>query len=135
MQERTTLDEVKRAFEQWRAGKLYQRERAPTYLRDQVKAVAPYYSRRQITEALAINKEQIERYTLCNSPTKLGETLDDVPALNEFVEVPMTKLPETQSKSVPELMLMITRRDGSSWALSEATRDVISESLCLFLRG
>lgn len=134
MQERTTLDEVKRAFEQWRAGKLYQRERAPTYLRDQVKAIVPYYSRRQITEALAINQEQIERYTLCKHPAKLGETLDDVPALNEFVEVPMPELPTTQSKSVSSLMLTITRGDGASWALADATRDVISESLCLFLR-
>lgn len=134
MQERTTLNEVKQAFDQWRSGKLYQRERAPKYLRAQVKAIAPYYSRRQITEALAINKEQIERYILCNHSTNLSETLDEVSALNEFIEVPIPELPKTQTKPVPGLILTIARSDGSSWVLADVTRDVISESLCLFLR-
>ena len=134
MQERTTLDEVKQAFDQWRAGKRYQRERAPKDLRAQVRAIAPYYSRRQITDALAINKEQIDNYILCNQPTKSGEALDDVPS-REFIEVPIPELPKTQSKLVSGLLLTITRVDGSSWALTEATQDVISESLCLFLRG
>jgi len=132
MQKRTTLDEVKQAFDQWRAGKLYQRERAPNDLRAQVRAIAPYYSQRQITDALAINKEQIDRYILCNRPTKSEETLDDELS-REFIEVPIPELPKMQPKLV--LGLTITRGDGSSWSLTEATQDIISESLRLFLRG
>ncbi len=134
MQKRTTLDEVKQAFDQWRAGKLYQRERAPKDLRAQVRAIAPYYSQRQITDALAINKEQIDRYILCNQSTKSDDTLDDVPS-REFIEVPIPELSKTQLKLVSGLNLTITRGDGSSWALTEATQDIISDSLRLFLRG
>lgn len=134
MQERTTLDEVKQAFDQWRAGKLYQRKRAPKDLRAQVRAIAPYYSRRQIIDALAINNEQIDRYILCNQPTNSDEMLDDVSS-REFIEVPIPELTKVQPKLVPGLILTITRGDGSSWALTEATLDVISESLRLFLRG
>ena len=134
MQERTTLDEVKQAFDQWRAGKLHQRERAPRELRAQVKAIAPYYSRRQIINVLAINKDQMDRYVLRNKTTDSCAIRNDVP-LNEFIEVPMNQFLTTQPKSAPGLLLTITRSDGSSWALAEATQVVISESLRLFLRG
>lgn len=134
MQERTTLDEVKQAFEQWRAGKLHQRERAPKDLRAQVKAIAPYYSRRQIINALAINEDQMDRYVPRNKITDSCAMLNDLPS-NEFIEVPMAEFLTTQPKPSPGLILTITRSDGSSWALAEASLDVISESLRLFLRG
>lgn len=134
MKERVTLDEVKQAFEQWRAGKLHQRERAPNELRAQVKAIAPYYSRRQIINALAINKDQMERYVPRNKITESYPILNDVPS-NEFIEVPVARLLTAQRKPALGLSLTITRGDGSSWALAEATQDVISESLRLFLRG
>lgn len=134
MQERTTIDEVKQAFEQWRARKQHQRERAPKELRAQVKAIAPYYSRRQIINALAINEDQMDRYVPRNKTTESCAMLNDVPS-NEFIEVPMAEFLTTQPKSAPGLILTITRGDGSSWALAEATQDVISESLRLFLRG
>jgi hypothetical protein len=134
MKERTTLEEVKQAFDQWRLGKLYQGEHVPKDLRAQIRAIVPYYSQRQITEALGINKEQIDRYVLCNQPTKSGEALTNVVS-REFIEVPIPELPKMQPKSAPGLILTITRGDGSSWSLIEATQDVISESLRLFLRG
>ena len=134
MQKRTTLDEVKQAFEQWRAGKLHQRERAPEELRAQVQAIAPYYSRRQIISALSINEDQMGRYVSRNKTTDSCAMLNDVPS-NEFIEVQMTELLTTQPNPAPGLILTITRSDGSSWALAEATQDVISESLRLFLRG
>ena len=134
MQDRITLDEVKQAFEQWRAEKLHQSERAPKDLRDQVNAIAPYYSRRQIIHALAITEDQMDRYVPQNKITNSCAILNDV-ASNEFIEVPMAEFLTTQPKSVPGLVLSITRGDGSSWTLAEATQDVISESLHLFLRG
>ena len=134
MQERTTLEEVKQAFEQWRTGKLHQRERAPKDLRAQVKAIAPYYSRRQIINELAINEDQMDRYVPRNKTTDSCAILNDVPS-NEFIEVPTAEFLTTQPTSAAGLVLTITRGDGSSWALAEATQDVISESLRLFLRG
>ena len=134
MQERTTLDEVKQAFELWRAGKLHQRECAPKDLRAQVKAIAPYYSRHQIIKTLAINEDQMDRYVPRNKTSDSCEMSNEVPS-NEFIEIPMAEILTTQPKSVPSLVLTITRGDGSSWVLAEATQDVISESLRLFLQG
>lgn len=134
MQERKTLDEVKQAFDQWRAGKLHQRERAPDALRVQVQAIAPYYSRRQIIHGLAINEDQMDRYVPRNKTTDSCAMHNDMPS-NEFIEVPIAEFLTTQPKLAPGLILTITRGDGSSWALAQATQDVISESLRLFLRG
>lgn len=134
MEERTTLEEVKQAFKQWRAGKLHQREPAPKMLRAQVNAIAPYYSRRQIINALAINEDQMDRYVPRNKATDSSAIRNDVPS-NEFIEVPMAEFLTMPPKAVPGLVLTITRGDGSSWSLAEATQDVISESLRLFLKG
>jgi hypothetical protein len=134
MQDRITLDEVKQAFDQWRAGKRDQRERASSDLRAQVKAIAPYYSRRQIIKELAITTDQMNRYVEQNQSTESSAMLSDLSS-NKFIEFPMSELLKREPKSVPALGLTITRGDGSSWALSEATQDVISESLRLFLRS
>ena len=134
MQDKTTLDEVKHAFDQWRAGKRHQRENAPRDLRAQVKAIAPYYSRQQLIKTLAINSCQLDRYVQQNQSTESGAILNELSS-NEFIEFPMPELPKTHPKSVQSLVLTITRGDGSSWVLSEARQDIISESLRLFLRS
>jgi hypothetical protein len=135
MQERITLDEVKEAFDQWRAGKLHQRERTPRTLREQVKAIAPYYSRQHIIKTLAINLNQMNRYDPSNQRIAADARFNE--ASNEFIEVPIPALPkiEQPQSSASGLLLSITRSDGSCWTLTEATQEVISESLCLFLRG
>jgi hypothetical protein len=134
MQDQITLIEVKQAFDQWRARKRHQRENAPKDLRAQVKAIAPYYSRQQIIKTLAINSCQLDRYVQKNQSTESGVILNELSS-NEFIEFSMPELPKTYPKSVSALVLTITRGDGSSWVLSEATQDVISESLRLFLRS
>lgn len=132
MQKQISLEEVKRAFEQWRLGKVHQRERVPNELRIQVKAIAHYYSRRQILNELSISNAQMERYVVKNKNTE-SYTHNAPP--NEFIEVPMPRFLKEQHKPASALSLTITRGNGSSWILSEATHDVISESLRLFLQG
>jgi len=134
MQDQITLNEVKQAFDQWRAEKRHQRESAPRDLRAQVKAIAPHYSREQIIKELAITTDQMNRYVQQNQSTESSAMLSDLSS-NKFIEFPMPELLKREPKPVPGLVLTITRGDGSSWALSEATQDVISESLRLFLRS
>jgi len=134
MQEQTTLDEVKQSFEQWRATKLHQREPTPKELRAQVKAIAPYYSRHQIINALAITAEQMARFVPKDKAPDSLKIRHDAPS-NAFIEVPVTKYLTPQPRSTSARVLTITRSDGLSWTLAEASQDVISESLLLFFRG
>lgn len=87
MQDRITLEEVKQAFDQWRASKLHQKERTPKALCAQVKAIAPYYSKQQIIKTLAINLKQMNQYDSSNQPVDADAKYNE--ASNAFIEVPI----------------------------------------------
>ena len=135
MQDRITLTDVKQAFEQWRADKLHPTERTPKHLRRMVEAIAPYYPRRQIITSLAITADQMSRFIRDKKDIDaVSHPFNDMPS-NEFIELPIPVLSKIKHALIPSATLTITRSDGASWAVSEASLDIITESLHLFLRG
>lgn len=135
MQNRVTLNEVKQAFSEWRSSKLHRTEKTPKRLRKQVAAIMPYYPRREILASLAITDEQMRLYvSRSQEEQSISAQANDL-ASNEFIELPMPELPTIKHELTPSTSLTITRCDGASWTISQASEDVISESLRLFLRS
>lgn len=127
-----TLEQVAQAFKIWRDSKTYGRERTPRNLWELVRAIAPFYPRRKIEVALSITKEQLDREAPITGLGEPSQELHEMPE-TEFVELSMPELPSMRLESLLGSALTITRGDGSSWMISAASRDVISESLRLFL--
>lgn len=129
---RPTLDQVAQAFKIWRDSKTYGREKTPRNLWELVRAIAPFYPRRKIELALSITKEQLDREAPVSELSGPSNELHEMPE-TEFVELSMPELPPMRFESSLGSTLTITRGDGSSWMISAASQDVISESLRLFL--
>lgn len=131
----STLEQVAEAFKTWRESKNYRREKTPPYLWELVRAIVPLYPRRKIEVALSITKEQLDREAPIPGFGELSSGLSDASG-TEFVELSMPELiPSMQLESSLKTALTITRGDGSSWMISAASQNVISESLRLFLRS
>lgn len=131
--ERPTLEKVSQAFTAWRAAKTYRREKTPQHLWDLVRTIIPSYPRREIEIALSITKEQLDR----EAPPSISGLCQRVEMTEspKFIELSVPELLGSQTALTPCSVLRITRSDGSSWSISEAPREVISESLGLFLQG
>ena len=59
-----TLEEVCKAFDDWRANRSSRRARIPTHLWIMVRALRPHYNRSTICKALHLNGGQFKRYCI-----------------------------------------------------------------------